>query len=79
MKSLAVFLASLLAGSALANNLTVTNVIVLNAANGVADVRFDLSWDNSWHSSWPEYGGALNMTNWDAAWVFVKFRCAGGH
>jgi formylglycine-generating enzyme required for sulfatase activity len=79
MKSLAVFFASLLAGSVLANNLTVTNVTVLNAANGVADVRFDLSWDNSWHSSWPEYGGALNMTNWDAAWVFVKFRCAGGH
>jgi formylglycine-generating enzyme required for sulfatase activity len=79
MKSLAVFLASLVAGSVLANNLTVTNVTVFNAANGVADVRFDLSWDNSWHSSWPESGGALNMTNWDAAWVFVKFRCAGGH
>jgi formylglycine-generating enzyme required for sulfatase activity len=78
MKSMAVFLASLVAGSVLANNLTVTNVTVLNAANGVADVRFDLSWDNAWHSSWPEYGGALNMTNWDAAWVFVKFRCAGG-
>jgi formylglycine-generating enzyme required for sulfatase activity len=76
---LAVFLASLVAGSVLANNLTVTNVTVLNAANGVADVRFDLSWDNSWHNIWPEYGGALNMTNWDAAWVFVKFRCAGGH
>ena len=43
MKSMAVFLASLVAGSVLANNLTVTNVTVLNAANGVADVRFDLS------------------------------------
>jgi len=79
MKRLAVFLASLVAGSALANNLTVTNVAVLNAVGGTADVRFDLSWDNSWHSSWPESGGAINMTNWDAAWVFVKFRAAGGH
>ena len=78
MKSLAVFLASLLAGSALANNLTVTNVTVLNAANGMADIRFDLSWDNSWHNSWTENGGALNVTNWDAAWVFVKFRASGG-
>ena len=78
MKSLAVFLASLLAGSALANNLTVTNVTVLNAANGVADVRFDLSWDNSWHNSWTENGDSLMVTNWDAAWVFVKFRASGG-
>ena len=78
MKSLLIILAGLVAGSALANNLTVTNVTILNAANGTADIRFDLSWDNSWHSSWPEAGGAINMTNWDAAWVFVKFRCAGG-
>jgi formylglycine-generating enzyme required for sulfatase activity len=79
MKSLAVFLASLVAGSLLANNLTVTNVTVLNAANGLADIRFDLSWDNSWHNTWPENGGALTITNWDAAWVFVKFRSSGGH
>jgi formylglycine-generating enzyme required for sulfatase activity len=79
MKRLAVFLAGLAAVSALANNLVVTNVTILNAANGVADIRFDLSWDNSWHSSWPEAGGAISMTNWDAAWVFVKFRAAGGH
>jgi formylglycine-generating enzyme required for sulfatase activity len=79
MKRLAVFLAGLATVSALANNLVVTNVTVLNAANGVADIRFDLSWDNSWHNSWTENGGALNVTNWDAAWVFVKFRSSGGH
>jgi hypothetical protein len=79
MKRLSVFfLAILTAGSLLANNLTVTNVTVLNAANGVADIRFDLSWDNSWHNSWTENGGSLNVTNWDAAWVFVKFRASGG-
>jgi formylglycine-generating enzyme required for sulfatase activity len=79
MKFMAVFLASLVAGSLLANNITVTNVTVLNAANGLADISFDLNWDNSWHNTWPEAGGAINMTNWDAAWVFVKFRAAGGH
>jgi hypothetical protein len=78
MKLLPILLASLVAGSALANNLTVTNVTVLNAAGGVADIRFDLSWDNSWHNSWTENGGSLNVTNWDAAWVFVKFRSSGG-
>ena len=79
MKRLAVFLASLVAGSLLANNITVTNVTVLNAANGLADIRFDLSWDNSSHNSWTENGGSLTVTNWDAAWVFVKFRSSGGH
>ncbi len=79
MKRLAVFLTSLVAGSLLANNITITNVTVLNAANGLADIRFDLSWGNSWHNTWPENGGALILTNWDAAWVFVKFRSSGGH
>jgi formylglycine-generating enzyme required for sulfatase activity len=79
MKRLVVFLLGFTAWTALANNIIVTNVTVLNAAGGVADIRFDLSWDNSWHSTWAESGGAITMTNWDAAWVFVKFRSAGGH
>jgi hypothetical protein len=29
-------------------------------------VNFNLSWDNSWRSS-------VGPSNWDAAWVFVKF------
>ena len=78
MKRLAVFLAGLAAVSALANNIVVTNVTVLNAANGLADIQFNLSWDNSWHNSWTENGGSLMVTNWDAAWVFVKFRSSGG-
>jgi len=36
-----------------------------NAAN-FAMVQFDLTWNNSWRT------GAPN--NWDAAWVFIKFR-----
>ncbi|MCX6249403.1 MAG: SUMF1/EgtB/PvdO family nonheme iron enzyme [Bacteroidetes bacterium] len=56
-----------------ANNIAVTNVsltdqsILFNHCN----VKFDLSWDNSWRAS-----GVPG--NWDAAWVFVKYRVAGG-
>lgn len=57
-----------------ANNINITNTTltgrdvsagVNNAAN-FSLVQFDLTWNNSWRS------GATN--NWDAAWVFVKFR-----
>lgn len=62
-------------GSALlANNIAVSNVSttgqntsagVNNAANYTL-VEFDLSWENSWRAS-------TGPSNWDAAWVFVKF------
>jgi formylglycine-generating enzyme required for sulfatase activity len=57
-----------------ANNITVTNVALtgqdvsagFNSASNFALVQFDLNWDNSWRTA--------NPPNWDAAWVFVKFR-----
>jgi formylglycine-generating enzyme required for sulfatase activity len=58
-----------------ANNISVSNVSttgqnmsagVNNAAN-YSMVKFDLSWENSWRT-------ATGPSNWDAAWVFVKFR-----
>lgn len=49
-----------------ANNIQVSNA-TLTGDNGTAVmVQFDLSWENSWR------GGGLS--NWDAAWVFVKYR-----
>lgn len=51
------------------NNILVTNV-KLTEQNPVSDytlVQFDISWDNSWKTSTLE-------SNWDAAWVFVKYR-----
>lgn len=51
------------------NNILVTNV-ALTGQNTVSDftlVQFDISWDNSWKTSTLE-------SNWDAAWVFVKYR-----
>lgn len=64
------------------NNIQITNVTLTgkdvsagqnNAANHTF-VQFDLSWDNSWRT------GTLNGTspgNYDAAWVFIKFRSFG--
>ena len=61
-----------------ANNIAVTNVSlagqnvsagVNNAAN-FTYIEFDLSWDNSWRTS-------SSPVNWDAAWVFVKYRTVG--
>jgi len=52
-----------------ANNIAVTN-LSLTGKNTTSDyvmVQFDLSWENSWRTS-----SAPN--NWDAAWVFVKYR-----
>ena len=34
-------------------------------------VQFNLGWDNSWRTS-------SGPGNWDAAWVFVKYRVSGG-
>lgn len=46
-----------------ANNINISNVASGTNATGLY-LTFDLSWENSWH----------NSTNWDAAWVFFKFK-----
>lgn len=56
--------------NALANNMLVQNVTTTgnNAAAKTIQVQFDLSWDNSWRDG----------INWDAAWIFIKFKDANG-
>jgi len=54
-----------------AGNMKVENV----AATEDGGVRFDISWDDSWRASWKE--GDTEWTNWDAAWVFIKYRKQG--
>ena len=53
-----------------ANNMLVQNVTTLNdnPSAKTVQVQFDLSWDNSWRDS----------INWDAAWIFLKFKDANG-
>ena len=56
--------------NALANNMLIQNVTTTgnNAAAKTIQVQFDMSWDNSWRDG----------INWDAAWVFIKFKKANG-
>ncbi len=62
-----------------ANNISVSNVTlagqnvsagVNNAAN-FTYIEFDLTWENSWRTS-------ASPNNWDAAWIFIKYRTVGG-
>lgn len=64
--------------AARANGIVVTNVALSNATNGSAEIRFDLNWQNSWRSEWTDNGGLTFVTNWDAAWVYVKCRVSAG-
>jgi hypothetical protein len=57
-------------------NVTNTSVGTRDAGTGTAPINFDISWSNSWRSTDP---GAPAPNNWDAAWVFVKFRKNGGN
>lgn len=58
---------------AFANNIQVSNVSLtgMDAGNDYTMVKFNLSWENSWRTS-------STPSNWDAAWVFVKYRVNGG-
>src|SRR5688500_1625199 len=63
----------LLAQQAWSNNIQVTNVRLTNqnTTDDFTMVEFDITWENSWR-----YGGGPN--NWDAAWIFVKYRVGSG-
>ena len=59
---------SLAAGTAMANNVVVTNTDLKTPASGKVKVEFDLSWDNSWRDG----------VNYDSCWVFVKYSIDSG-
>ena len=56
-------------GTISANNIAVSNTSIANqnTAGDYTHVKFDISWENSWRTSTYE-------KNWDAAYVFVKYR-----
>lgn len=57
--------------SLFANNIQVSNFSIsnVNTDSDYAMVQFDLSWENSFRDD----------VNWDAAWVFVKYKISGGN
>jgi len=54
-----------------ANDIQVSNptLTATNTVNGTTQVQFDIIWENSWRTG-------IAPNNWDAAWVFVKYRDA---
>lgn len=57
------------------SRIQVPNVTLGALSGGSTTITFDLTWSGSWRSTQP---GAPAPNNWDAAWVFVKFRKNGG-
>src|SRR5687768_2062595 len=55
------------------NNIQVSNVSLTgqNTSEDFTMVEFDISWENSWRV----IGGP---NNWDAAWVFIKYKIGSG-
>jgi formylglycine-generating enzyme required for sulfatase activity len=66
-----IFLLMILIGShyVKANNIRLSNAILTaqNVTNDFVLIKFDVAWDNSWRVN-------TASTNWDAAWVYAKFR-----
>jgi len=63
-------LMALVASALMANDITVSNTrLVGSNGGGFFKVQFDLSWKNSWRNPF-----STGINNWDAAWVFVKYR-----
>jgi formylglycine-generating enzyme required for sulfatase activity len=54
-----------------ANNLQITNpsLVPVNDISNAVYIKFDISWENSFRLG-------SGTKNWDAAWVFVKYRVA---
>ncbi len=56
-------------------NINITTITVGTLSGGSATINFDVTWANSWRFT---AGGAPAPNNWDAAWVFVKYRTTTG-
>ena len=57
-----------------ANNIQVSNAVLTgqNTTSHYTMVQFDLSWEHSWRVN-------TGASNWDAAWVFVKYSVNQGY
>jgi formylglycine-generating enzyme required for sulfatase activity len=79
IKSAIVALTILISSCVMANDIVVSTASLTgqnttagaNNASNFTFVRFNLAWSNSWRV-------ATGPSNWDAAWIFVKYRIEGG-
>ncbi len=58
------------------SGISIPNIQLGTLSGGSTTVTFDTTWTNSWRTAEP---GAPAPNNWDAAWIFVKFRKNGGN
>lgn len=60
--------------TAVANGIVVSQATLVNQDTSLTAswVQFSMNWQNSWR-----YDELAGINNWDAAWVFVKFRVGG--
>ena len=63
----------LLAGSARANNIQTSGVLIngQNTTSHFSLINYGITWENSWRTS-------TNESNYDGAWIFAKFRKKNG-
>ena len=57
------------------SGIQIPNIQLGTLSGGSTTITFDATWTNSWRSTG---SGAPAPNNWDAAWIFVKFRKNGG-
>ncbi len=67
--ALTLLFAGTLATALHANNIQVTNTTLVDNTGSTVKVQFDVTWENSWRGE--------GVNNWDAAWVFVKYKLFG--
>jgi hypothetical protein len=55
------------------NNVNISNVTLIepDPTTKLVTIQFDISWQNSWRIS-------SSPSNWDAVWLFVKFKVGDG-
>ena len=73
MRSLFILLCLVTGSIVSGNGISVTNVSISDqsALYHFAKIKFDISWDNSWRTT-------AVPDNWDAAWIFIKYRAGTG-
>lgn len=56
-----------------ANNIRLEQTLLIPANEGDPDrIQFNIAWENSWRHPF-----STGINNWDAAWVFIKYREVG--
>ena len=73
LKKIILYLVLFISQKSLSNDIQLSNISLTgqNTSTDFTMVQFDLTWGNSWRIS-------TGPSNWDAAWVFVKYRVGSG-